>query len=52
MERFTILPRADFQSLSIDSLRGRTTHYDMDEVEVMDETKGRGNAELVDRIGE
>jgi len=28
------------QSLSIDSQTGRTTHFDMDEVEVMDETKG------------
>jgi Carboxypeptidase regulatory-like domain len=29
-----------FQLLSIDNQIGRTTHYDMDEVEVMDETKG------------
>jgi len=28
------------QTLSIDSQLGRTTHYDYDEVEVMDETKG------------
>jgi hypothetical protein len=28
------------QSLAIDSQSGRTTHYDMDEVEMMDETKG------------
>ena len=28
------------QSLSIDSVLGRTTHYDIDEVESMDETKG------------
>ena len=28
------------QSLSIDSWLGRTTHYDFDEIEMMDETKG------------
>jgi hypothetical protein len=32
--------KSGFQSLSIDSTTGRTTHYDFDEVEVMDETKG------------
>jgi hypothetical protein len=32
--------KSGFQSLSINSQLGRTTHYDMDEVEVMDETKG------------
>jgi hypothetical protein len=34
------------QSLSIDSQLGRTTHYDMDEVEVMDETKGAATMNL------
>jgi len=32
--------KSGFQSLSIDSQLGRTTHYDFDEVEEMDETKG------------
>ena len=32
--------KSGFQTLSINSVTGRTTHYDMDEVEVMDETKG------------
>jgi hypothetical protein len=32
--------KSGFQSLSINSQTGRTTHYDMDEVEVMDETRG------------
>jgi hypothetical protein len=32
--------KSGIQTLSIDSTLGRTTHYDMDEVEVMDETKG------------
>ena len=32
--------KSGFQSLSINSQLGRTTRYDMDEVEVMDETKG------------
>jgi hypothetical protein len=32
--------KSGFQSLSINNVSGRTTHYDMDEVEVMDETKG------------
>jgi Carboxypeptidase regulatory-like domain len=32
--------KSGFQSLSINSQLGRTTHYDMDEVEMMDETKG------------
>jgi hypothetical protein len=32
--------KSGFQSLSIDSQLGRTTHYDFDEVEAMDETKG------------
>ena len=34
------------QSLSIDSQLGRTTHYDMDEVEVMDETRGASTLNL------
>jgi hypothetical protein len=34
------------QSLSIASQTGRTTHYDMDEVEVMDETKGASTMNL------
>jgi hypothetical protein len=34
------------QSLSIDSQLGRTTHYDMDEVEVMDETRGASTLAL------
>jgi len=38
--------KSGFQSLSIDSLLGRTTHYDMDEVEVMDETKGAATQNL------
>ena len=32
--------KSAIQSLSIDGQTGRTTHFDMDEVEVMDETKG------------
>jgi hypothetical protein len=32
--------KSGLQSLSIGSQLGRTTHYDMDEVETMDETKG------------
>jgi hypothetical protein len=32
--------KSGIQTLSINSTLGRTTHYDMDEVEVMDETKG------------
>ena len=32
--------KSGFQTLSINSQTGRTTHYDADEVEVMDETKG------------
>ena len=38
--------KSGFQSLSIDSQTGRTTHYDMDEVEVMDETKGAAEMNL------
>ncbi len=32
--------KSGLQSLSIDSNRGRTTHFDADEIEFMDETKG------------
>jgi hypothetical protein len=32
--------KSGFQSLSIDSYSGRTTHFDVDEIEAMDETKG------------
>ena len=32
--------KSGFQTLSINSQLGRTTHYDFDEVEVMDETRG------------
>ncbi len=38
--------KSGFESISIDSLLGRTTHYDADEVEVMDETKGAATANL------
>src|ERR1022692_1097395 len=38
--------KSGFQSLSIDSLLGRTTHYDIDEVEAMDETKGAATLNL------
>ncbi len=38
--------KSGFQSLSINSQLGRTTHYDMDEVEVMDETKGASTLNL------
>ncbi len=38
--------KSGFQSLSIDSQRGRTTHYDFDEVEVMDETRGAASYNL------
>ena len=38
--------KSGFQSLSINSQLGRTTHYDMDEVEVMDETKGAATMNL------
>ncbi len=36
--------KSGIQSLSINSQLGRTTHYDADEVEVMDETKGASTA--------
>ena len=32
--------KSGFQALSINSQYGRTTHYDLDEVEAMDETRG------------
>ena len=32
--------KSGFQSLSLNSQTGRTTHFDMDEVEAMDETRG------------
>jgi hypothetical protein len=38
--------KSGFQSLSINYQLGRTTHYDMDEVEVMDETKGAATMNL------
>jgi hypothetical protein len=38
--------KSGFQSLSIDSTLGRTTHYDFDEVEAMDETKGAATLNL------
>ena len=38
--------KSGFQSLSVDSQLGRTTHYDFDEVEVMDETKGAAELSL------
>jgi len=38
--------KSGFQSLSIESQLGRTTHYDFDEVEVMDETKGAATYNL------
>ena len=38
--------KSGFQSLSINSQLGRTTHYDVDEVEVMDETKGASTLTL------
>src|SRR5260370_25386256 len=38
--------KSGFQWLSINSQLGGTTHYDMDEVEVMDETKGAATLNL------
>jgi hypothetical protein len=38
--------KTGFQSLSINSQLGRTTHYDFDEVEVMDETRGAATLNL------
>ncbi len=45
--------KSGFQSLSIDSQLGRTTHYDFDEIEVMDETKGAATYNLpAESVGE
>jgi hypothetical protein len=38
--------KSGFQSLSINSQLGRTTHYDVDEVESMDETRGASTLNL------
>lgn len=38
--------KTGYQALSIDSRYGRTVHYDFDEVEAMDETKGAAIANL------
>ena len=38
--------KSGIQSLSINSQPGRTTHYDFDEVEAMDETKGASTMNL------
>ena len=38
--------KSGFQSLSINGQLGRTTHFDFDEVEVMDETKGAATLNL------
>jgi hypothetical protein len=38
--------KSGFQSLSINNQLGRTTHYDFDEVEVMDETRGAATVNL------
>lgn len=38
--------KSGFQSLSIDSQLGRTTRYDLDEVESMDETRGASTLSL------
>jgi hypothetical protein len=38
--------KSGYQSLSIESQSGRTTHFDMDEVESMDETKGAATLNL------
>ncbi len=38
--------KSGFQSLSIDSALGRTTHYDIDEIEAMDETHGAATTSL------
>ncbi len=38
--------KSGFQSLSINSQLGRTTHYDLDEVEAMDETRGASTLNL------
>ncbi len=38
--------KSGFQSLSIGSQLGRTTHYDVDEIEAMDESKGAATVNL------
>jgi len=38
--------KSGFQSLSIESASGRTTHFDVDEIEAMDETKGAATLNL------
>ncbi len=38
--------KSAFQSLSINSTSGRTTHFDADEIEMMDETKGAATMKL------
>jgi len=38
--------KSGFQALSINSQLGRTTHYDIDEVEAMDETRGGSTLNL------
>jgi hypothetical protein len=38
--------KSGFQSLSINSQLGRTTHYDVDEIESMDETRGASTLNL------
>jgi hypothetical protein len=38
--------KSGFQSLSVNSQLGRTTHYDVDEVESMDETRGASTLNL------
>lgn len=38
--------KSGFQSLSIDGSKGRTTHFDIDEIEAMDETKGGPSVNL------
>jgi hypothetical protein len=45
--------KSGMQSLSIGSQLGRTTHYDMDEVEAMDETRGASTLNLpAEAVGE
>ena len=38
--------KSGLQSLAVDVTRGRTTHFDIDEVETMDETKGAASLSL------
>ncbi|MFZ1917606.1 MAG: carboxypeptidase-like regulatory domain-containing protein [Terriglobales bacterium] len=45
--------KSGFQSLSIDSALGRNTHYDIDEIEAMDETNGAATTSLpIDAVRE